>query len=270
MLGMRVAVVGHVEYVEFLDVEHVPRPGEIVYAAARLACAAGGGAVAAVALARWAGGCDFYTALGDDELGHRAYAELTARGVTVHAAWREGAQRRAVTMVDAQRERTITVIGERHVAYGDDPLPWADLARTDGVYITGGDVAAVRAARRATAVVSTARILPLLHDAAIAIDALVSSAADAGERYGAGQLVPEPRIVVRTEGGNGGAYVIAGTTHRYQAQRVAVTGDTYGAGDTFAAGLTFALAEGQDAGAALAYASQRAAEVLAWHGPYPR
>jgi ribokinase len=198
---MRVAVVGHVEYVEFLDVDHVPRPGEIIAATSRLQCAAGGGAVAAVALARWAGGCDFYTALGDDELGHRAHAELTARGVNVHAAWRTGAQRRAVTMVDAQRERTITVIGDRHVAHGDDPLPWGELVHTEGVYITGGDIAAVRAARQAKAVISTARILPLLQDAAIAIDALVSSAADLAERYDAGQLAPDPRVVVRTEGG---------------------------------------------------------------------
>ncbi|MCW5808134.1 MAG: ribokinase, partial [Deltaproteobacteria bacterium] len=66
---MRVAVVGHVEWVEFLRVDHVPAAGDIVHARAELAVAAGGGAVAAVQLARWAGACTFYTALGDDELG---------------------------------------------------------------------------------------------------------------------------------------------------------------------------------------------------------
>ena len=38
----------------------------------------GGGAVAAVQLARLAGDCLFLTALGEDELGHRAERELSA------------------------------------------------------------------------------------------------------------------------------------------------------------------------------------------------
>jgi len=265
----RVAVVGHVEVVEFLDVEHVPRPGEIVQASSRLTVAAGGGAVAAVALARWAGRCALYCALGDDELGHRAEAELRARGVDVHAAWHAVPQRRAITMIDAQRERTITVIGERLVSHGDDPLPWDDLAATDGVYITGGDEAAIRHARRARIAVSTARILPLLRLAGIPLDALVSSANDPAERYAAGELSPEPRVVVRTDGGKGGTFVAGGVTERYAAVPATVAGDTYGAGDTFAAGLTHALARGLAPAAAMAEASARAAEVLAWHGPYP-
>jgi ribokinase len=47
-----------------------------------------------------------------------------------------------------------------------------------------------------------------------------------------------------------------------------VHGDTYGAGDTFAAALTFALGEGRTPADAIAFASARAAEVLAVRGPY--
>ena len=266
---MPFAVVGHVEVVEFLEVDRVPAPGEIVHATSRLTVAAGGGAVAAVALARWSGGCHFYCALGDDELGHHAEAELRARGVTVHAAWRRSPQRRAVTMIDAQRERTITVIGERIVAHAGDALPWDELASCDGVYITGGDVGAIQHARRAKIVVATARILRDLQAAGIALDALVSSANDAEERYTAGQLTPEPRIVIRTDGSKGGTFVEAGATHRYTAAAAKVTGDTYGAGDTFAAGVAYALGRGAPAFEAMADASRLAAEVLAWHGPYP-
>lgn len=247
----------------------MPGAGEIVHATSRLTVAAGGGAVAAVALARWCGDCHFYCALGDDELGHHAEAELRARGVTVHVAWRASPQRRAITMIDAQRERTITVIGERLVAHGDDPLPWDELAACDAVYITGGDAGAIVQARRATIAVGTARILPHLRAAGIALDALVSSASDAAERYAAGELTPEPRIVVRTDGGNGGSFVERGATQRYAAVPAAVTGDTYGAGDTFAAGLTYGLGCGLAAAEAIDDASRRAAEVLAWHGPYP-
>jgi ribokinase len=263
------AVVGHVEVVEFIDVERVPAAGEIVHATSRLTVAAGGGSVAAVALARWAGGCHFYCGLGDDELGHRAEAELRARGVTVHAGWRASPQRRAITMIDTQRERTITVIGDRLVAHADDPLPWDALAACEAVYITGGDAGALVQARRAKVAVGTARILPALRAAGIALDALVSSANDAAERYAAGELTPEPRIVVRTDGSKGGTFVEAGATHRYRAAPAAVTGDTYGAGDTFAAGVTYGLGRGLPAAEAIADASRRAAEVLAWHGPYP-
>ena len=49
---MRVAVIGHVEWVEFLRVDHVPLAGEIVQGTPVVAVPAGGGGVAAVALAR--------------------------------------------------------------------------------------------------------------------------------------------------------------------------------------------------------------------------
>ena len=65
---MRFAVVGHVEWVDFLEVGHVPIPGEIVNAAEAWAEAAGGGAVAAVQLAKLAGAKVFGTASSDDRL----------------------------------------------------------------------------------------------------------------------------------------------------------------------------------------------------------
>ena len=51
----RVAVVGHVEWIEFARVPHVPEPGEIVHASEWWEEAGGGGAVAAVQLAKLAG-----------------------------------------------------------------------------------------------------------------------------------------------------------------------------------------------------------------------
>src|SRR5688572_3861694 len=162
---MRVAVVGHVEWVEFLKLDQVPRAGAIVHTTSMLQVAAGGGGVAAVQLARWTGACRFYTALGDDELGHRTLAELRQRGVDVHAVFRPRPQRRAITLIDTDRERTILVIGERHVPHAGDPLPWDELSDFDVAYVTGGDAGAVRAARRARACVATTRIVPLLVDA---------------------------------------------------------------------------------------------------------
>lgn len=264
---MRVAVVGHVEWVEFLRVDHVPIAGEIVHGEPQLQVAAGGGGVAAVQLARWAGGCTLFTVFGDDDLGHRAHAELVARGVDVRATFRPRPQRRAVTLVDAQRERTILVLGERMNPHAGDPLPWDELAGVDAVYVTGGDPGAIRAARRARVTVSTSRIQTLLREAAVPLDALVGSATDPAEHY-AGDLVPPPRLVVRTEGSRGGSFTLDGATARWTAIPTEVTGDTYGAGDTFAAGLTFALGQGRSPAEATAWAAVKAAEVVALIGPY--
>lgn len=266
---MRLAVVGHLEWVEFVEIAKLPVAGEIAYGTPVLAVAAGGGAVAAVAFARWSAESLFFTAFGNDELGRRARAELAGRGVSLHAVERPTPQRRAITFIDAARERTIVVMGERHVAHGADPLPWHALATCDAVYITGGDAAAVRAARAAKVVVATARVLPLLREAAIPLDALVGSANDADERYTDGDLDPPPRIVVATDGARGGTFTENGETTRYAPATAQLTGDTYGAGDTFAAALTYALGEGHRAVDAVTAAAGRAARVLQWRGPYP-
>src|SRR6059036_3705172 len=86
---VRYAVVGHVEWIEFAEIDRFPGRGEIVRATETWQDAAGGGPVAAVQLAKLAGACDFFTAVGDDELGRRAVAALEARGVTVHAQVKE-------------------------------------------------------------------------------------------------------------------------------------------------------------------------------------
>ena len=267
---MRVAVVGHLEWVEFIRVGAVPRPGEIVHGESILSVPAGGGGVASVQLARWGAETHFFTALGNDELGHRAVDELRGWGVQVHTTFRDEPQRRAVTLVDPQRERTIIVIGRRLAPHGSDPLPWDLLATCDAVYITAGDVDAVQLARGARAVVATSRILPLLRDAAIPLVVLVGSDNDAAEKYTPGDLPVEPRLSVRTDGARGGTFSLAqGPTERYSTVPTQVTGDTYGAGDTFAAALTYALGEARAPADAIAFAATRAAEVLAFHGPYP-
>src|ERR1041384_346969 len=90
----RFAVVGHVEWVELLRLDHVPRPGEIVHASEWGEEAGGGGAVASVQIAKLAGACDFFTALATDDLGRRAQERLEELGVTVFPAPRGGAPRR--------------------------------------------------------------------------------------------------------------------------------------------------------------------------------
>ncbi len=148
---MRVAVVGHTEWTWFGVVDRIPGPGEIAHATGELEEPAGGGAVAAVQLAKLAGTCDLFTAVGDDAFGERTRERLAAMGVQVHAATRSGASRRALSQVDPAGERTITTLGPRLAPHADDPLPWERLRGADAVYVTAGDAGAFRHARQARA-----------------------------------------------------------------------------------------------------------------------
>jgi ribokinase len=267
---MRAAVVGHVEWIEFGRVEHVPAPGEIVHATDSWEEPGGGGAVAAVQLARLADEATLYTALGDDEVGHRAKSDLEALGVRVEAVFRPEPQRRAYVHVDRPGERTITVIGDRLGPRADDSVPWERLDETDAVYFTAGDADAVKQARRAATLVAAARGLETLAEAAIDLDVLVASANDPGERYEPGDLEPAPRIVVRTAGASGGAYETAGGEHgRWDATPLpGPIVDLYGCGDSFAAGLTYGLGAGMPVANALELGARCGAACATGRGPY--
>ena len=146
---MKMAVVGHVEWIEFLRVEAVPKPGEIVAATEVWAEPAGGGGVAAVELARLAGGSALFCRLGGDDLGAQSRVRLEGAGVRIHSPAVEEAQRRGFCYVDEIGERTITVIGDKPRPPGNDGTsPCEQLDDVDGVYFTAGDAAAVRQARR--------------------------------------------------------------------------------------------------------------------------
>ncbi len=255
---MRCAVVGHVEWVEFVRVPSMPGAGEIVHATDVWEDPAGGGAVVAAQLARLAGGCDFFTALGHDGLCDRSVARLRELGVDVHVA-RGGHTRRAWVHVDAAGERTITVLGDKLLPRG--PL---QLGGFDAVFFVAGDAAALRSAREARFVAATSRELPTLLEAGVPLDLLVGSATDPGERYEGGL---DARVVVRTDGERGGE--VGG--RRYDAAPLpGPVADTYGAGDSFAAALCFALARGDELDDALAVAARAGASVLTGRGPYER
>jgi ribokinase len=264
---MRVAVVGHVEWVEFARVDAVPRPGEIVHAFDRWEEPAGGGAVAAVQLARLAGSCVLFTALGSDELGRRSRAELTRLGVEVRAIPDPEPTRRAFTYIDETGERTITVLGEKlRPRGGDSRLPWTELAGLDAVYFVSGDADALRQARAARVLVATARELATLREGKVELDVLVGSGEDEAELYRPGELDPPPGVVVTTSGPLGG-WVQPGGPFR-PAPVPGTVVDAYGAGDSFAAGLTFALACGDAIDDAVALAARCGASVLTGRGPY--
>jgi ribokinase len=265
---MRVAVVGHVEWIRFVRVDRVPGPGEIAHGFDEWEQAGGGGGVAAVQLAVLADEAHLFTALGPDELGRRSRVELQSRGVVVHAAEDERPQRWALTQVDDAGERTITTVGPKLRPRGhDDRLPWHELASMDAVFFVAGDADALVHARRARVLTATSRELDVLRRGGVQLDALIGSGEDDAERF-RGELEPPPKLVVTTSGALGGWARPGGPYTAADPPGEVV--DAYGAGDSFAAGLTYALGAGLLGADALGFAARCGAAALTGRGVSPQ
>ena len=194
---MRLAVIGHVEWVTFTRAPFMPVPGEIVHLDDPLEQPGAGGAVSAIALARMGADVTFFTSLGNDT---DAGAIIEAHGVDVVAARRDRAQTRVLAVVDPNHDRTLFVIGENDHPTADDPLPWDRLAEMDGVFFTGQDPRTLQLARVAPVVVVTARRFESLVQSGIRADALVGSGSDRGEQFDLDRLAVKPDHVIVTDG----------------------------------------------------------------------
>jgi ribokinase len=268
----KVAVVGHIEWVQFARVPHVPRAGEVMHAHDPFEEPAGGGAVAAVQLARLAGKAVLITALGDDDHGRRSVARLRELGVEVWAAKRTASTRRAVTLMDEAGERTITTFGDRlDPSRADEEVHWDALAEMDAVYFTAGDLKALRAARVARVLVASPRAAHAVGHG-VRLEALVLSNDDPVERRETARAGGDAELIVSTEGEHGGSYKRRdGQSGTWAA--VSPPGDrvdSYGCGDSFAAGLTYGLGAGLALPAALDLAARCGAVCLTGRGPYER
>jgi len=262
-----------VEWVQFAHVPHVPRAGEVVHATAPFEEPAGGGAVAAVQLARLAGRAGLFTALGTDAHGDASMSRLSALGVEVHAMRLADPTRRALTLLDDAGERTITTLGSRlEPRGGSGAADWSELGGLDGVYFTAGDLAALQIAREGSRVLVASPRAGAALGRGVRLDALVLSGEDEIELRAAAGVEENADVVVRTEGARGGSY----RTREGRAGRwdpAALEGeplDSYGCGDSFAAGFTFGLAAGMGIERALALAARCGAVCLTGTGPYGR
>ena len=237
---------------------------------------AGGGAVAAVQLARLAGtsSCSH---------GARRGRERAPLG----AAWASWAcacarpssaapTRRAVTLVDEERERTITTFG-RAAGPGarTGASHWAELRELDCVYFTAGGTC-----RRCARARAAARVLvgePARASRARSrgpLDALVLSAEDEIELAAAARgRSAKPSWSSTPKGRAAGATATARRARRDAGRPCPPPGaavDSYGCGDSFAAGLTYGLGAGLGLGEALALAARCGATCLTGAGPYER
>jgi ribokinase len=251
-----------VEWVDFVSVRRFPERGAVTPAEDAFTHAGGGAVVAAAVLADLGAEVDLFCALGHDENGERAAAEMVDRGVHVHAAWRDAPTRRVITLLERAGARTIVTIGERIQPHGADDLDWERLDHADAVYFTAGDAGAARMARRARVMTTTPRARGALDDTEVTVDALIYSAHDGDEAHWAERLAPHSRLLVVTEGADGGHWQ-GQSSGRWTATKLpGPRRDDYGCGDSFAAGFTFGLAQGLPVGRAAEIGAERGALAL--------
>ena len=262
--ALRVAVVGHIEWVDFVWLDGYPAEGQVAHAIDWNARVGGGGGVAAVVLADMGAEVDFFTAFGRDANGVAACEQLQQRGVRVHVAWREQTMtRRAITYFSRGGERTIVTIGERLAPRGEDDLDWGRLSDADGVYFTAGDLGALAHARAAGVLTATPRGREGLESRdGPTLDALVYSEHDVDETAWAKRLASRTRLMVATQGPDGGRWWDSSEGRWAAAPLPGPAHDTYGCGDSFAAAFTFGLARGDSVASAAALGAEWGARAL--------
>jgi ribokinase len=257
-----IGVVGHVEWVDFVSVPHLPDHGEIVNAQSAFARAAGGGGVAATVLAELGAEVDFYCALGRDDDGQATVAQLEDRGVRVHVAWRDEPTRRAVTFLEPGGERTIVTLGDRLEPLGSDDLEWERLRDAGSVYFTAGDPGALQNAHASPVVVATPRARDVLEADGAWVYALIFSESDDDERAWSNRVASHTRLLVATEGGHGGRWWGESEGSWDPAPLPGQRRDTYGAGDSFAAAFTLGLGRGDSVADAAKLGAEAGARAM--------
>ncbi len=266
---LKLAVIGHVEWVTFLKVDQLPLAGQISHAKDSFEEAAGGAAVAAIQMARLINGpVDLITSLGKDNYGEKCYERLTKLGLNLKVAWREKPTRKGISLISKDGERAITVIGERLQPIGSDSLSWSDMKNYDGIFVTATDKEGITFARKAKFLSATPRIgTNILKMSKVKLNALIGSGLDPGEKINFEELIPRPDIYIATKGKSGGS--IYPENHKYKSIRPSSKEiDTYGCGDCFAGAVTTALSAKLNLEQAIKIGAYCGAECSTHYGPY--
>jgi ribokinase len=265
---MNVIVVGSVNMdLVFTGLAAFPLPGETVSGGDFAVMPGGKGANQASAAAKLGADVTLVAAVGTDDLGDQAVADLEARGIHLdHLRRIEGSTGVAAVMIDASGENSIIVIpaANAHLAAADAQ---AIADRMDGpaVVLACLEVpvpvveswAAIAAQREWTFILNPAPApaepLPasLLGNVSIITpnETELVSLGSVESLHAAGV----PTVIV-TRGGDGASLYAGGAEH-HQAAYPARPVDTTGAGDAFNGALATSLAAGRDIHEALAFAA---------------
>ena len=279
----RVLVVGSVNLDTVLHCDHLPGPGETVLAAAMSTGFGGKGANQAVAAARLGARVGLVAAIGDDDAGVAALADLTGEGVDTSGTVVVAGQPtgRATVLVDPAGENAIVVTPGANAALTAATVT-GQLARLEpgphDVLLVSGEIpvdgaeAAIR-----TGITAVYNLAPFrgLHDWLADLRPIVvvnetEAAQAAGTPHpadAAAHLGALFGALVVTRGAAGALLVSGDRAETVAAQRVEPV-DTTGAGDAFCGALATGLAAGRPLRAAVAAAVR--AGTIAVTGPGAR
>ena len=240
--NLKFAVIGHIEWINFIEVDQLPKPGLISHSKKSIEYPAGGGSVIAKRLRELTNSdVHFFTALGNDFYGKQCLNILENMGIKLHVAWCDKPTRKGFSLIDSEGERSITIIGDRLAPTHKDNLDWSILNEMDGVFITAADMQIFKKSRIAKTLCSTPRVgLNIINESKIFLDGLIGSNLDPGEAFSLTELSLKPKFVIKTEGENGGILFPGGRYNAFENIKDKV--DSYGCGDSFAAGILYGLA----------------------------
>ena len=272
-----VYVVGSVNVDLVVRAASLPAPGETVTGGTFERHGGGKSANQAVAAARQGAAVRMIGAVGDDDLGEEAIAQLAAEGIDVAGVQRLASAPTGVALiaVDAAGENQIAVASGANAELSAEAVERAlDRAAPGGVALLGLEVpdaavlAGARAARAAglEVVVNPAPARPLAGELLALSPVLTPNGGEAAALSGEADPEAAARAlsaqtgapVVVTVGADGALLVEGDAVERIPAPAVEAV-DTTGAGDAFNGALAAALA----GGAGLADAVRRAVAVAA-------
>ena len=266
--NLNFAVVGHVEWMNFLKVDQLPKPGVISHSEKSIEYPAGGGSVIAKTLSELTNNqVHFFTSLGNDYYGEQSFKILSNYGIRLHVAWRDKPTRKGFSLIDSNGERSITVIGERLAPTNKDKLDWNLFEKMDGIFITASDSEIFKKARIADSLCTTPRVgINIINKSNVFLDGLIGSNLDPGEVFSLSDISIKPKLIIKTEGENGGILYPGG---RYEAlinakQKI----DSYGCGDAFAAGILYGLSSKWNIDKILSLAKLLGRDASECFGPY--
>jgi ribokinase len=279
----RVLVVGSVNVDTVLHCDHLPAPGETVLAAAMSTGFGGKGANQAVAAARLGARVGLVAAVGDDDAGTAALADLAAEGVDTAGVVVVPGQPtgHATVLVDPAGENAIVVTPGANAtldaATVTDRLGRFHPLPADVVLVSGEVPAECAEAAARVGVRTVYNLAPFrgLHDWLADVRPLVVlNETEAAQAAGtprpadaAAHLAGLFGAVVVTRGA-AGALLVAGTDVATVAARPVEPVDTTGAGDAFCGALAVGLAAGRPLRDAVAMAVR--AGAIAVTGPGAR
>jgi len=266
--NLNFAVVGHIEWINFLKVDQLPKPGVISHSKKSIEYPAGGGSIIAKTLSELTlNQVHFFTALGNDDYGKKSLKILSSMGIKLHVSWRDKPTRRGFSLIDSEGERAITIIGERLAPNYKDNLDWSILKKMDGIFITASDAEIFKIARSSSILCTTPRVgLNTINRSNVLLDGLIGSNLDPGEVFSLSQLSVKPKYTIKTEGEKGGIIFPGGRYKALKNKKLQI--DSYGCGDSFAAGILYGMASKWNLEKSLNLAKVIGRNASEFFGPY--